>query len=97
MDDADVVKLNAEEIDALEAQLIEAVAAMPDELEVLSKRLGLRAVTTGELALVLGLTDRRVEQLAADGWLPSRPRQDRRGLSFDLLRAVQAYVDFLRG
>ena len=94
----EIVDLTATEEAALGALIAEELRATPDQLQELSADLGIRReVSTRELAEVLGITARRVEQLAADGWIPSSPRQDRRGLSFDLLEAVRSYVDFLRG
>ena len=81
----------------LAAAIIEQLRAMPDPLEELTAALGIsRDATSRELAEVLGITPRRVEALAAEGWLEPSPSSTPRRLRFPLLRAVREYVDYLR-
>lgn len=68
---------------------------MEGPLDTLSKILGLREVTMDELAMVLGLTDRRISQLWKDGIIPE-PRYDGKRHWFPLLGSVQGYIAFLR-
>ena len=56
-----------------------------------------RDCTTRELAEVLGITPRRVESLAAAGWIETSPSSTPRRLRFPLLCAVKQYIDYLRG
>ena len=67
----------------------------PDPLDELSASIGLREVTTDELALILGVTDRRVSQLWQAGIIPE-PRQEQKRYYFPLLQSVAGYIEFLR-
>lgn len=73
----------------------EAIEAMPEPFEELTRKLGLREVSTAELAEVLGLSDRRIAQLWRAGIIPE-PSFTGRKCWFPLLASVNAYVDFLR-
>ena len=68
---------------------------LEDPLDTLTKTLGLREVTMDELAMVLGITDRRISQLWKDGIIPE-PRHDGKRHWFPLLESVRGYIDFLR-
>ena len=81
-------------------ELAELFAALtpediPDSFDALTKALKLREVTTDELTLVLGITDRRISQLWQDGIIPE-PRKDGRRHWFPLLASIRGYIDFLR-
>lgn len=65
----------------------------PDPLDTLTEALGLREVTTEELATVLGLTVRRVAQLSQEGHIPE-PHKDGNRYLFPLLASVRQYIDF---
>lgn len=73
----------------------EAIEAMPKPFEALTQELGLREVSTAELAEVLGLSDRRIAQLWRAGIIPE-PSFTGRKCWFPLLASVNAYIDFLR-
>lgn len=66
-----------------------------DPIDELTRALGLREVTTAELSLILGVTDRRISQLWKAGEIPE-PRTDGNKHYFDLLQSVQGYIEFLR-
>ena len=89
--------LTAAEEKALAAILIEELHATPDPLQELADFLGIRReVTARELAEVLGITARRVEALAAVGWIESAESSTPRRLRFPLLHAVHQYCAYLR-
>jgi hypothetical protein len=67
----------------------------PDPLDTLTEALGLREVTTEELAAVLGVTDRRISQLWIDGHIPE-PRKEGKRHFYPLLRSVAGYIRFLK-
>ena len=71
------------------------VVMPPDPLEELTEALGLRDVTTAELAAVLGITDRRIYQLWMAGDIPE-PRKEGKRYYFPLLASVQGYIRFLK-
>lgn len=80
--------------------LAEALAGIelkfpPNPLEELNDRLGLREVTTDELALILGITDRRISQLWQSGIIPEPNKKGNR-YYFPLLESVRDYIDFLK-
>lgn len=75
--------------------LAEAAKDLPEPFEDLTKALGLREVSTEELATVLGLTDRRIAQLWQAGIIPEPRREGKRYL-FPLLASVNGYIGFLR-
>lgn len=96
--DKDHAAMTAEAEAELAAMLIEQLQSMPDPLRDLSAALGIsRDCTTRELAEVLGITPRRVESLAAAGWIETSPSSTPRRLRFPLLCAVKQYIDYLRG
>ncbi len=96
--DKDHAAMTAEAESELAAMLIEQLQSMPDPLRDLSAALGIsRDCTTRELAEVLGITPRRVESLAAAGWIETSPSSTPRRLRFQLLCAVKQYIDYLRG
>lgn len=64
-------------------------------LDDLSDALGLRPVTTQELATVLGVCPQRISQLCQDNALPE-PTKDGKRNTFPLLEAVNWYIDYLR-
>lgn len=67
----------------------------PDPLDTLTEELGLREVTTEELAAVLGVTDRRISQLWMDCHIPE-PRKDGKRHYYPLLHSVAGYIRFLK-
>lgn len=71
------------------------LAGVKDPVDELTDALGLRKVSTEELALVLGITDRRISQLWKAGQIPE-PARDGNKHYFDLLQSVQGYIEFLR-
>ena len=73
----------------------EDISAALDPLEKLSASLSLREVTTEELSLVLGLSDRRISQLWQDGHTPE-PRREGKKYYYPLLASIRGYLDFLR-
>lgn len=82
----------------LAAMLIAQLQSAPDPLQELTATLGIsRDCTTRELAEVLGITPRRIESLAAAGWIGTSPSSTSRRLRFPLLHAVREYIDYLRG
>lgn len=94
----DESKLTAAEETALAAIIVGELHAAPDPLQELSDAVGIqRTVNTRELAEVLGVTTRRVEALAAEGWIECDGSSTPRRLRFPLLRAVQQYCAYLRG
>ncbi len=96
--DEEQTAMTAEAEAELAAMLIEQLQSMPDPLQDLSAALGIsRDCTTRELAEVLGITPRRVESLAAAGWIGTSPSSTSRRLRFPLLHAVREYIDYLRG
>lgn len=64
-------------------------------LEELTTELNLREVSTNELSLVLGVSDRRISQLWRDGHIPE-PRSDGTRHWFPLLQSVSGYIHFLK-
>ena len=89
--------LTAAEEEALAAIIVDELHAAPDPLQELSAALGIRREASArELSEVLGITTRRVEALAAEGWIESSEISTSRRLRFPLLRAVQQYVSYLR-
>lgn len=85
---------NDAQLSAILAAAIES--GIPDTpLEQLSAALGLRDVSTEELALVLGVTDRRIYQLWQAGEIPE-PRRAGRKYMFSLLDSVNGYIRFLK-
>ena len=67
----------------------------PDPLQELETALGLREVTTDELALIFGITDRRISQLWQAGIIPE-PRREHKRYYFPLLQSVAGYLEYLR-
>ena len=67
----------------------------PHPLDTLTETLGLREVTTEELADVLGVTDRRIAQLWKEDIIP-HPRREGKRYYFPLLHSVAGYISFLR-
>lgn len=67
----------------------------PDPLDELAASMGLREVTTDELALIFGVTDRRIGQLWQAGIIPE-PRLEQKRYFFPLLQSVAGYIEFLR-
>lgn len=91
------VGLTSAEETALAAIIAEELSSAPDLLRELSATLGIRReVSARELSEALGITTRRVEALAAEGWIESSETSTSRRLRFPLLRAVQQYVSYLR-
>ena len=90
--------LTPEELAELSAAIGDISGALnniKDPFEELTNALQLREVTTDELALVLGITDRRLSQLWQNGDIPE-PRRDGRRHLFPLLRSVNDYISFLK-
>ena len=87
---------NSPDLQAIFSEIsAEDITAALDPLEKLSKSLGLREVTTEELSLVLGLSDRRISQLWQDGHTPE-PRKEGKKYYYPLLASIRGYLDFLR-
>lgn len=72
-----------------------AVDLPPDPLDDLAASMSLREVTTDELALIFGVTDRRIGQLWQAGIIPE-PRLEQKRYFFPLLQSVAGYLSFLR-
>ena len=72
-----------------------SVELPPDPLDDLAASIGLREVTTDELALIFGVTDRRIGQLWQTGIIPE-PRREHKRYYFPLLQSVAGYLEYLR-
>lgn len=91
-------ELTTEEYDKLNEAFrvaLESEKIPPDPLDALTEKLGLRDVTTKELSLILGLSDRRISQLWQSGNLPE-PAKVKRQYYFPLLPSINWYLSFLR-
>lgn len=82
-----------EDLQALFADI--DIVIPPDPMDTLTEALGLREVTTEELADVLGVTDRRIAQLWKEDIIP-HPRREGKRYYFPLLHSVQGYIRFLK-
>lgn len=67
----------------------------PDPLDDLAASMGLREVTTDELALIFSVTNRRIGQLWQTGIIPE-PRREQKRYYFPLLQSVAGYIEYLR-
>ncbi|MBS6800677.1 hypothetical protein ACR742_12520 [Flavonifractor plautii] len=64
-------------------------------LDELTERIGLREVTTEELAEVLGVCTQRISQLWMSGDIPEPRKEGKRHL-FPLLASARGYIQFLK-
>lgn len=83
------------ELSAAIGDISGSLNGIKDPFEELTDALQLREVTTEELALVLGISDRRISQLWQAGYIPE-PRRDGRRYLFPLLQSVNDYISFLK-
>lgn len=92
----DTEPLTEQELNALGEALTDFLSQCRSDEEILTEEAQLPELTLPQIAMLLRVTPRRVNQLAADGWLP-KPRKVGRNAYYPLVACVHGYIDFLKG